>query len=140
MISSRTFLSGNLLLMVFLVSSVALSLFISGCQSTGDSHSDVEFEWEISPNPPTVGLATINFAFRDSTGLLINGAEVELEGNMSHPGMQPIFVTAEEIEPGRYSVDVIFSMGGDWYFLIESTLPDDRVIERQININGVRSQ
>jgi len=54
--------------------------------------------------------------------------------------MQPVFATAEEIEPGRYSADVKFSMGGDWYFLIESTLPDDKVIERQININGVRSQ
>lgn len=126
--------------MVLLVSPVALSLFISGCQSSDDNHSDVELEWEISPEPPVVGLATINFTLRDSTGLLINGAEVELEGNMSHPGMQPVFATAEEIEPGRYAADVNLTMGGDWYFLIESILPDDRVIERQININGVRLQ
>ncbi len=140
MISIRKILIGNLLLMVLPVTPIVLSLFLIGCQSTGEAHSDVEIEWEISPDPPEVGLATINFTLRDSTGLLINGAEVELEGNMSHPGMQPVFATAEEIEPGRYSADVNLSMGGDWYFLIESILPDDRVIERQININGVRSQ
>lgn len=138
--TTRKLLSENLLLMVFLTFPVALSLLISGCQSSDVNHSDVELEWEISPKPPAVGLATINFTLRDSTGLLINGAEVELEGNMSHPGMQPIFATAEEIEPGRYVADVNLTMGGDWYFLIESILPDDRVIKRQININGVRSQ
>ena len=85
-------------------------------------------------------MATINITLRDSTDQLISGAIVELEGNMSHPGMQPVFATAEETEPGTYSADVEFTMGGDWFFLVESTLPDDRVVERQININGVRSQ
>lgn len=119
---------------------IALCFSVNGCQTTDETHSDVEIDWKIQPDPPSVGMATINITLRDSTDQLITGAEVELEGNMSHPGMQPVFATADEAEPGTYSADIEFTMGGDWFFLIESILPDNRIIERQINVNGVRSQ
>lgn len=128
------------LLMGALLMLLTLSFTIIGCQSPEETQSNIQLDWEIQPDPPTVGMATINVTLKDSTNQLISGANVELEGNMSHPGMQPVFATAEEIEPGTYSADVEFTMGGDWFILIESTLPDDRVFERQININGVRSQ
>lgn len=140
MISVLKFPISHRLLMGILLMLLTLSFSITGCQSSDETQSDIQLNWEIQPEPPTVGMATINITLKDSTDQLISGANVELEGNMSHPGMQPVFATAEEIEPGTYSADVEFTMGGDWFFLVESTLPDDRVVERQININGVRSQ
>jgi hypothetical protein len=94
-------------------------------------------DWEIEPKPPQVGMATLNITLRDSTNQLIKGADIELEGNMSHPGMEPVLATVKEVKPGQYSAKIEFTMGGDWFILIESTLPDDRVVERQINIPGV---
>lgn len=140
MISVRSFLADNLLGLGIFALVTTLFISVNGCLSTDETHSDVELDWKIQPDPPTVGMATINITLQDSTNQRLTGVNVEFEGNMSHPGMQPVFATAEETEPGKYSADIEFSMGGDWFFLIKSTLPDDRVIERQININGVRSQ
>lgn len=122
-----------------IIISIISGLAVLGCQS-GDNTSDVKLNWELEPDPPKVGMATMNITLRDSTNQLIESANVKLEGNMSHPGMEPVLATAKEVEPGRYSAEIEFTMGGDWFILIESTLPDDRVVERQINIPGVRSE
>lgn len=127
---------------VFSVSvfTLALLLVFAGCQSPGNSHSDIQMEWEINPDPPTIGKATLSITLRDSTNQLLTDANINVEGNMSHPGMQPVIAETEEIEPGVYAAPIEFTMGGDWYFIIESTLPDDRTFERQINITGVSSE
>ena len=114
-------------------------LAIFGCQSENNT-SDVKLDWELKPDPPKVGMATLNITLRDSTNQLITDADIKLEGNMSHPGMEPVLTTAQEVTPGQYSAEIEFTMGGDWFFLINATLPDDRVLERQINIPGVRSE
>lgn len=119
---------------------LALSLSTAGCQPSGEADSDIKLNWEITPDPPKVGTATINITLRDSTEQLITGAQVKLEGNMSHPGMEPVLTTAQEIDPGKYSADMNFTMGGDWFILVESTLAGDRVVKRQIKIPGVRSK
>lgn len=119
---------------------LVLCLTLPGCQSPEDTHSDVRLDWEIAPDPPGVGMATINITLTDSTGQLLTGAEVKLEGNMTHPGMQPVFASAEEVAPGWYSAVIEFTMGGDWFISVKSTLADERVVERQINIPGVQSQ
>lgn len=123
---------GVLLIVVFCL--------MTGCQSSEDTASDIQLEWEITPNPPSMGEATLNITLRDSTNQLLTGADVNIEGNMSHPGMQPVLAEAKEIEPGVYSAPIQFTMGGDWFFIIESTLPDNRALERQINVNGVSSK
>lgn len=119
---------------------VALFSLMIGCQPSQDTASDIQLNWEITPSPPSVGEATLNVTLRDSTNQLLSGADVRIEGNMSHPGMQPILAEAEEIKPGVYSAPIQFTMGGDWFFIIESTLPDNRALERQINVNGVSSE
>jgi hypothetical protein len=119
---------------------IALYFSMIGCESSEDPTADIKLEWEITPTPPSVGQGTLNITLKDSTGQLLTGADVNIEGNMSHPGMQPILAEAEETETGVYSASIEFTMGGDWFFIIESTLPDDRVLERQINIAGVSSE
>jgi hypothetical protein len=117
-----------------------IGIIFSGCQTSGESYSDIELQWEIEPDPPKVGMAVINILLTDSTGQLIRNADIELEGNMSHPGMQPVITNAEEISEGVYSAKFEFTMGGDWFILINSKLADERIVERQIDIPGVSSQ
>ncbi|MCW9707845.1 FixH family protein [Fodinibius salsisoli] len=111
-----------------------------GCAPSDDADPDINLQWEITPNPPSAGMAQLDFTLRDSTEQLIKGAEVKLEGNMSHPGMQPVLTTAEEIAPGKYSANIKFTMGGDWFILVKSTLADGREVRKQIEIAGVRSE
>ncbi|MDZ7691412.1 MAG: FixH family protein [Balneolaceae bacterium] len=119
---------------------LVILLTAPACQSSGESDTGITLDWSIEPNPPKVGHATINIALQDSTDTPIKGAKIQLEGNMSHPGMKPVLAEAKEVKPGHYSAKMEFSMSGDWFILVNATLPDERVIERQINISGVRSE
>lgn len=140
MMQSLNVYFGNRLILRIGALMVAVFCFITGCQSSEDTASDIQLEWEITPNPPSVGEATLSITLRDSLNQLLTGADVNIEGNMSHPGMQPVIAEAEEIDPGVYSTPIQFTMGGDWFFIIKSTLPDNRALERQINVNGVSSE
>ena len=52
----------------------------------------------------------------------VRGAGIALEGDMSHPGMAPVFGEARETEPGRYTGHLSFYMAGDWTILLHVTL------------------
>ena len=92
---------------------------------------------EVSPQPPRVGPLTITLKVADSFGKPATGVRVKLEGNMSHPGMTPVFANANETGPGRYSATTELSMAGDWYFVVHMILPDGRTVEREFEIKGV---
>lgn len=117
-----------------------VGIVMIGCQPGQEPSSDISLEWEIDPSPARVGKATIHFVLKDSTDQRIEGADVELEGLMSHPGMQPVFAESEETSPGEYSADIEFTMAGDWIINFNSRLGEENVAEHQIRISGVRSQ
>jgi hypothetical protein len=64
---------------------------------------------------------------------------VRLEGGMSHAGMEPVFATAREVEPGRYEAPLELTMAGDWLVLVDATLRDGRALRRQLKVPGVRA-
>lgn len=136
---NRRWYPGPLLLKVRIL---LLVLFISltGCQTSGEDQPDITFDWGIEPSPPRVGETTINLTLRDSTGHLISGADIKLEGNMSHPGMKPVITTAKQQEPGKYTADFEFTMAGDWFIIVTTSLGDSSQVEKQIKIPGVRAQ
>jgi YtkA-like len=111
----------------------------SGCRKTSETPRDIVFEHKVAPDPPTKGPATVTLKLADSAGRPIVGARVNLEGNMSHPGMRPVFGEASEVAPGRYEAALEFTMGGDWVILFHITLPDGRSLQRQLDVKGVRS-
>ena len=82
-------------------------------------------ELGISPTPPAVGPARLIISLRDTLGNPVEGADVQVEGNMSHAGMTPVLDTAEAEGPGTYGIpDFTFTMAGDWFLTVEATLPD----------------
>ncbi len=58
---------------------------------------------------------------------------------MSHPGMEPVFAEAAEVEPGRYRANLVLSMAGDWHIAVHITLRDGRKFDREFEIKGVAS-
>jgi hypothetical protein len=96
-----------------------------------------------------VGPATISFQVADASGKPVSSAAVEVEADMAHPGMAPVFGKAEEISPGNYRADIRFNMPGDWVVLLRIKLPGGqtpggrtpggRTIERPINVRGIQS-
>ena len=116
-------------------------LLVTGCRRGQTSDiSDIGLDLSVSPNPPTTGPAAVVIQLTDEAGQPLAGATVELEGNMSHAGMTPVFSQAKEVEPGQYEAPLEFTMGGDWFILVKATLPDGRQLERQVDVPGVEAQ
>lgn len=138
--NSSVRLRGYFLVLSAKIILLVLTLLVAGCQSSAEKDSAITMKWQIIPDPPEVGMATIQITLTDSTEQSVTGAQIELEGNMSHPGMQPVMASAEEVAPGEYEAPLEFTMAGQWFILVKSTLSDGSVIEKQINISQVRSE
>jgi hypothetical protein len=110
---------------------------LAGCGRGAKDLPDVAVELAVSPEPPQLGPALITVTLLDVEGDPISGAGVELEGNMNHAGMVPVFAGAVEVAPGQYRADMEFTMGGDWFILVRADLPDGRSMERRIDVPGV---
>jgi hypothetical protein len=102
---------------------------------------DFLVQHDVTPSPPGVGRpATVSLKVVDFLASKpVSGARIRLEGNMTHPGMTPVFAEAKEAEPGRYRATIEFTMAGDWVVLVHAALPDGRQIERQFDVKGVRA-
>ncbi len=68
----------------------------------------------------------------------MNGAQITVEADMSHPGMSPVFAQANEVQPARYESNINFGMAGDWVLVLHIKLPDGEKLERQIDVRDVR--
>lgn len=81
----------------------------------------------ISPTPPVVGPARLLLTLTDRNGQGVEGASIQVEGNMSHAGMVPVLENAVQEGEGRYAVAAFrFTMAGDWILAVKATLPDGR--------------
>ncbi|HEX7334351.1 MAG TPA: FixH family protein [Pyrinomonadaceae bacterium] len=112
-------------------------LLAFACQKTAKP-PDIGLQYEIAPQPPRVGAATIDLKLTDKNGAPVGGARVDLEGNMSHAGMAPVSVETKEIETGKYRGTLQLTMAGDWIVLVHITLADGQKLQRQIELSGVR--
>lgn len=118
-----------------------LTVLLTACQRGSSSDiPEIEIELTVSPNPPSVGQATVTFTIIDEQKQPVTGAAIELEGNMNHAGMTPVFSQATEVGDGQYEAPLEFTMGGDWFILVKVNLPDGRKMERQIDVPGVQTQ
>ena len=116
-------------------------LVASGCKS--QASQKVFVAHEVLPQPSRVGQVEIRLRLTDASRKPLSGAEIRLEGNMSHAGMSPVFANTSEVAPGDYRTKMELSMAGDWIVLVHLTLRDGTKVERQfemtvLNAEGVR--
>jgi hypothetical protein len=124
---------------VYLTTVAAFSLVAVGCRRPASSSGDITIKESITPQPVRMGTETISLLLVNAASLPVTGAHVQLEGDMTHPGMAPVFADAIEDSPGRYTAPIDFTMGGDWVVLFHITLSDGRKMERQMDVKGVES-
>jgi hypothetical protein len=117
----------------------AVLLFaVAGCRRPANE-GGILVDASVAPLPVRAGIETISFRLTDASRQPVAGARVQVEGDMSHPGMAPVFSNAVEISPGAYTAPLHFTMGGDWVVLFHIALNDGRTAERQIEVKGVES-
>jgi hypothetical protein len=96
---------------------------------------------KISPQPVRVGGSTVTLSgVTDGLGEPLAGVHIQIEGDMAHPGMAPVFADARETAPGIYVAQINFNMPGDWVLLEHIRLANGRKIERQVDVKGVVGQ
>lgn len=117
-----------------------LGLTLAGCRRPAEPAApEVTLKLAVTPDPPLVGPATVVVTVTDPGGRPVTGAAVDLEGNMSHPGMSPVAGRATETGPGRYEAPLEFTMAGDWVVTVGVTLADGRTLQKQLDVRGVRT-
>ena len=112
-------------------------LLAAGCGPKDDHIPEVSAAWHVAPDPPRVGPVQVSLTLTER-GQPVGDAEVRLEGNMSHPGMKPVFGDAREVAPGRYEAPLDLTMAGDWFVMAQITLRDGRSLSRVSQLPGVR--
>ncbi|MDZ7800302.1 MAG: FixH family protein [Trueperaceae bacterium] len=122
--------------LLLLIPSVVLTTALIACEApdrqasaSGGVAPDVQVRL-VLPDAPTVGPADITVHVTDGEAP-VEGARVELTGDMTHAGMEPVIEAATGGEEGRYrTADFAFTMAGDWILTAEVTLPSgDTVLE-----------
>jgi hypothetical protein len=100
---------------------------VTGCAPSQEDGLGVTVDVGISPTPPLVGPTRLLISLSDSAGVGVEGAEVQVEGNMTHAGMAPVFATAQDEGEGMYVIPGFrFTMAGDWILTLRVTLVDGR--------------
>lgn len=120
----------------------ALTAVVSGCresQQAATSNDDVNFALEITPEPPTVGEATLLVTLTDNEGNPITDATVAVNGDMNHAGMVPVEREVSENTDGVYEVPFEWTMGGDWILTVTAMLADDTTARQTFDVTGVSS-
>ena len=90
---------------------------------------------EAQPGQPVVGVGTFAITILDPAGKPVEGAQLTVEGNMSHAGMIPSAGTVMASQGGRYTIALDWTMAGAWYVDVKATLPDGRSIVRRFPVN-----
>ena len=112
--------------------------FASACGQP-EAGSDVTINWTIEPAPPAVSApGVVRVTLRDARQQPVRGARLQLEGQMSHPGLAPVLATLVEQPDGSYQAPFQFTMAGDWVLVVTGELAGVGRITRQIEVTGVR--
>lgn len=121
-----------------LILATAASIAIIACRRHA-AEPKISVQEQITPQPVKAGPESISITLADEASQPISHATIKVEGDMSHPGMSPVFSEARETQPGKYQAQINFTMGGDWAVLLHIRLPDGRKVERQINVPNVQT-
>lgn len=95
----------------------------------------VVIEMETRPSPPRPGPGALIFSVTDGQGRPLDNVTLNVEGNMTHAGMVPVFAQGVGGEDGLYEVPFEWTMGGDWIVTVKATLADGGLVTRQFNVS-----
>ena len=117
---------------------VTFALLAAGCgriQTNPPAEGpDFSVDFSVEPADPAVGPAQLRITLTDDNGQPVDDATLNIEGNMTHAGMTPVFAQTSGGEDGQYLVPFEWTMGGDWIVTVEVTLADSRVVTRQFPV------
>ena len=102
-----------------------LALVGCGQQNVSTSASvEVDMSVRVEPEPLTVGETTLIVTLKDASDAPVDGATLQVHGDMDHEGMASVDREASDSVNGEYRVPFEWTMGGGWIVTITTKLPD----------------
>ncbi|MCA9904119.1 MAG: FixH family protein, partial [Anaerolineae bacterium] len=104
-----------------------LSLLLAACgqqSASPPTPTNVDMSVRVEPEPLAVGEATLLVILKNADGSPIDGATLQVHGDMDHEGMTPVDREVSDSTNGEYRVPFEWTMGGGWIVTIAARLPD----------------
>lgn len=113
---------------------------VSGCkQQTASLQNEYKVHYSLKSNKLSVGETDFHFKVSDSKGEMVEVRDFLVEGNMTHPGMVPVYGESKKIDNGQYLVTMDLTMAGDWILFISFKNAEGQIIKKELPLNGVGS-
>ena len=125
---------GFLIVLLFLAGVMPGGCTRQSQQRGEQGDNGVEMTLSVNPEPPVVGQANLTITIQDSAGNPIQGAALDIKGDMSHAGMKPVLASTSDGDHGVYIVPFEWSMGGDWFVTVTATLPDGSMATQRFDL------
>lgn len=105
-----------------------LTLMLAACGSQSNpilSSADIQMSMNVEMEPITVGETTLSVTLADASGMPIDGAILQVHGDMDHEGMTPVDREISQSTSGEYRVPFEWTMGGGWIVTVTAQLPNN---------------
>ncbi len=113
---------------------LVFALLLAGCrQSAQTTTADIEIDLRAVTR--TTGKTTLIVTLVDASGQPVSAQKVEVRGDMTHAGMQPVLAESSEGDSGVYEVPFEWTMSGDWIVTVKVTMPDGAVGEKRFDLS-----
>lgn len=114
------------ILLLFIAGFILLILTACGQPSAAMTVPvDVDIAVRVEPEPLAVGETTLIVTLTNGSGSHIDGAKLQVHGNMDHAGMMPVDREVNESANGEYRVPFEWTMGGGWIVTVTAQLPNN---------------
>ncbi len=113
-----------------------MGLMLSACgQQTIPPTVETGFDLSVRAEQErlTVGETMLIINLKDASGTPIDGANLQVHGDMDHAGMTPIDREVSISTNGEYRVPFEWTMGGGWIVTVTARLSDGREISKTFN-------
>ena len=127
--------------MLTYAAAVVLIIVLAACaaQPAAPETTSPGISVTLIPNPAGAEGDTVTVQLSAANGQPITGAQVTIEGNMTHPGMVPVVSdpVGDDVDGaagGSYTVPFQFSMLGDWILTVSATLADGSTASQDIPV------
>ena len=125
---------------IILFLAVGLGLFYLkknfNIQSGNKTTDTTVLTWDYYPKKITLE-TPVEFVFnlKDKDSNNISKAKIEIEANMNHSGMVPVFTEAKYLEGPTYKSTFKLTMHGEWILFLTITLPDGKVVKKEVKFS-----
>ena len=110
------------------------ALALAGCRQSAQT-ATAEIGIDLQAEALTVGKTTLVVTLTDANGQPLSAQKVEVRGDMTHAGMQPVLAESSNGENGMYEIPLEWTMSGDWIVTVKATMPDGAVAEERFDLS-----